>query len=118
MTARKSKTVSRRSAVPKSAPPPSTAADSPGQPYDAPLETKNCVGHKTTSGFGNARDRKQLQLETCCIFLKDVLDHGYSNAKAEPRKLLKNFMSQLADEVKRDALMDYCYVQFDLTDKK
>jgi hypothetical protein len=81
-----------------------------------PLNTKNCVGHNTTSGFGNARDRKQLQLETCCVYLKDVLEHGFENAQSDPKTLLKPFMTQLADEAQRDALMDYCYVQFDLTE--
>jgi len=132
MAARKSTQVSRRRAVaalgagvigstvaagaqaPKTEPTTTKAASS-GQPYP-PLNTKSCVGHNTTSGFGNARERKQLQLETCCVYLKDVLEHGFEGAQAEPKQLLKPFMTQLADEAQRDALMDYCYVQFDLTE--
>jgi hypothetical protein len=129
MAVRKSKTVSRRSAVvalgasvigstvaagaqaPKT--PPQTAPAGSGP---TPLNTKNCVGRNTVTGFGNARERKQLQLQTCCVYLKDVLEHGHGNSQQAPRQRLQEFMDLLADEARRDALLDYCYVQFDLTE--
>jgi hypothetical protein len=107
-------TVAAGAQAPKT-PPPQTAPGGPG-PTKGPLNTKSCDGHNTVTGFGNARERKQLQLETCCIFLKDVLEHGHANSQAEPKQRLQKFMDLLADEVRRDALLDYCYVQFDLTE--
>jgi hypothetical protein len=80
------------------------------------LDPKRCEGRKTKSGFGSSKKRQQLQLQTCCVYLMDVLQNGFAKAQKDPKRLLKPFMSQLADEFKRDALFDYCYVQFDLTE--
>lgn len=79
-------------------------------------DTKRCEGRKTKTGFGSSKKRQQLQLQTCCVYLMDVLQNGFAKAQKDPKRLLKPFMSQLADEFKRDALFDYCYVQFDLTE--
>jgi hypothetical protein len=80
------------------------------------LDTKACVGRKTITGFGSGKKRQQLQLQTCCRYLLDVLDNGFASSHPDPKRLLKSFMVKLHDELKRDALFDYCYVQFDLTE--
>jgi hypothetical protein len=78
------------------------------------LNLADCVGHNTTTGFRNRDARIMLQLETCCCYLRDVLTNGFGGAQRESRKFLTEFMTLLNDEARRDALRDYCYVQFDL----
>jgi hypothetical protein len=131
MAARKTTTMSRRRAVvalgagvlgstvaagaqaPKTAPAAAAASVPPKK-----LDTKSCIGRNTSTKFGNARERKQLQLETCCVYLKDVLEHGIEHSQPDPKRLLQPFMDLLTEEARRDALLDYCYVQFDLTEEQ
>ena len=90
-------------------PKPSTKAKSTKAAPPAPFG--GCAGKKTTEGYVDLAAKRQLQLASCCEYVKDVLNNGYPNGAPESKAALKRFMTLLAGE---QALLDYCFIQFDV----
>jgi hypothetical protein len=76
----------------------------------------DCAGKPTTEGYVDLPAKRQLQLSTCCEYAQDVLNNGYlKEASTETKTVLKRFMTMLAAE---PALLDYCFIQFDVKKDK
>jgi hypothetical protein len=93
-------------------PPPSAAK---AQTPPKPEPPKKCSDKPTTEAYVDVAGRRQLQLSSCCEYVNDVLNQGYTNAHADAKSALKRFMTLLAAEKN---LLDYCFIQFDVKKEK
>ena len=66
----------------------------------------------------NGGTRKQLQTSGCCGDLSYVLNEGYKSAPEPVKSDMADFIEQMNKEQSSRDLLDFCYVQFDLTQKQ
>jgi hypothetical protein len=134
MAARKSGKVSRRQAVvalgaglvggsiglsatQTPTPPPKSGAQSGASKFP------KCDKKETTAVFQRkavgTNPPRQLQLASCCEYLRQVLDAGYkTNLDPEIKGKLKQFITYLQEQHSQNLLLDYCFVQFDVKEEQ
>jgi len=63
--------------------------------------------------------RRQLKTDGCCGDLSYVLNEGYKNAPEPVKTEMADFIAQMnKEQTERQEFLDFCHVQFDLTDKQ
>jgi len=145
MAARKSRRVSRRQAVvalgaglvggtigvsasQQPAKPPGKAPTGP--PSKAPTEPgtihSKCKNKRTSVVFLRPKTSStptvpplQLQLASCCEYVRQVMNAGYNTqVDAEIKDQLREFITTLAQQHGSNLLLDYCFVQFDVKEQQ